>query len=209
MGLVRGRYAQSHMDAYRLALFIHVAGTVIVFASYGALLFSTAVLRLARTTEEVRGITKIVAGRKLGFEYVSAIDLVVIVGGAFLVVGGAIMATSTWGWNQPWIQVSIVTVVAIGLAAAFVRGPRLHRIGLAVAQAPGGELPESLRKLIRDRVATAVLYAATGALVGVVFLMTNKPSLGAAVVAVITPSTMGMAAAYRLRTDRPSRPPDQ
>ncbi|TAK75112.1 MAG: hypothetical protein EPO16_09490 [Dehalococcoidia bacterium] len=134
------------MDAYRFALFIHVAGTVIVFAGYGALLFSTAVLRLARTAEEARAITRIIAGRRLGFEYVSAIDVIVIVGGAFLVVGGAMMATFTWGWNQPWIQVSVVAVVAIGLAAAFVLGPRLHRIGVALAQAPDGEISQSLRQ---------------------------------------------------------------
>lgn len=118
----------------------------------------------------VRAITRIVAGRRLGFEYVSAIDVIVIVGGAFLVVGGAMMATSTWEWNQPWIQVSVVTVVAIGLAAAFVLGPRLHRMGVAVAQAPDGEIPQPLRRLIRDRVTTAILCAATGGLVGIVFL---------------------------------------
>lgn len=182
------------MNLYSFELFVHVTGVVIVFGGYGALLFGASALRLARTTEEVRAITRIIAGRKIGFEYVSVVDVVVIVGAALLVVTGLTMATSTWGLGRAWIEVSIATVVAIGLAGAFVLGPRLHRIDVAARQAPDGPLPESLRVLIRDPICAVTLYAATAALVGVLFLMTNKPSLSISVVAVAFPAALGVAA---------------
>lgn len=89
---------------------------------------------------------------------------------------------------------SIATVVAIGLAGAFVLGPRLRRIDVAAGQAPDGPLPESLRALISDPISAATLYAATVALVGILFLMTNKPSFSISVVVVGLPTALGVAA---------------
>lgn len=169
------------VNAYSVELFLHVVGVVIVFAGYGALLFATATMRLAKRTEEVRATARIFAGRKVGFEYISVIDLVVIAGGVLLIVAGVEMASSVWGFSRGWVAVSIATIAAIGLVGAFVLSPRLRRISVLASQTPDGPLPESLRALTHDPLLATTLYAATGGLLGVLFLMTNKPSLSISV----------------------------
>jgi len=117
---------------------------LIVFGGYGALIFASIAMRFARTSEELRTLARLAGGRRIGFEYISAIDVVVIVGAVLLVVTGATMPNSVWGFGRPWIKVSIVAVIAIGLTGVFVLGPRLHRVDVAAREAPDGPLPEAL-----------------------------------------------------------------
>jgi hypothetical protein len=180
------------MDVYNVELFLHVTGVVIVFAGYGALLFATVALRLVGKTEVVRAIARLVAGRKVGFEYISAIDLVVVAGSVLLIVGGVTMAASTWGFARGWIDVSIAMVLALGALGAFVVGPRLHRISVLASQSPDGPLPESLRAAIHDLVLTTILYASTSGLIGVVFVMINKPSLPVSLIVMIVAVGIGV-----------------
>jgi hypothetical protein len=180
------------MGIYNVELFLHVTGMVIVFAGYGALLFATVALRLVGQTEVVRAIARLVAGRKVGFEYISAIDLAVIAGSMLLVVGGVTMAASTWGFARGWIDVSIAMVLALGALGAFVVGPRLHRISVLATQSPDGPLPESLRAAIHDLALTTILYASTSGLIGVVFVMINKPSLQVSLIVMIVAVGIGV-----------------
>lgn len=183
------------MNAYSIELFVHVAGVVIVFMGYGALLFATAALRRAKTIEEVRAIARIVGGRKVAFEYISMIDLVVIVGAVLLVASGVTMALSVWGFGRGWIAVSIVTIVALGPLGAFVLSPRLHRIAVIAAETPDGPLPDALFALTHDWIVTTTLSGATAGLLGVLFLMTNKPSLAESIVVEVAAVAVGVAVA--------------
>lgn len=180
------------MNLYGLEVFLHITGVVVVFGGYGALIFASIAMRFARTTEELRAVARLSGGRRIGFEYISAIDAVVVAGAVLLVVTGAIMANSVWGFGRPWIEVSIVSVVAIGLTGAFVLGPRLHRVDIAAREAPDGPLPEALIGLTHDVVSGAILYAAAGGLLGVVFVMTNKPALLVSAIAVALPCALGV-----------------
>jgi Predicted integral membrane protein (DUF2269) len=192
------------VDVYNIELFLHVTGVVIVFAAYGALLFATLMLRIADRTEVVRAITRLVAGRKVGFEYVSVIDAVVIAGSLLLIIGGVTMAASTWGFTQGWIDVSIGLVLALGPLGAFVVSPRLHRISVLAAQSPDGPLSGSLRAAIVDPILTTILCASTSGLIGLLFLMTNKPSLQISVIAMILAIGIGVVAARLMTRPRAS-----
>jgi hypothetical protein len=183
------------VDVYNVELFLHVTGVVIVFAGYGALLFATVMLRIADRTEVVRSMARLVAGRRVGFEYISVIDAVVIAGSVLLIIGGVTMAASTWGFTQGWIDVSIGMILALGPLGAFVVSPRLHRISVLAAQAPDGPLSGSLRAAIVDPFLTTILCGSTSGLIGVLFLMTNKPSLAVSVIVMIVAIGIGVVGA--------------
>jgi hypothetical protein len=183
------------VNIYNIELFLHVTGVVVVFAGYGALLFATVMLRIADRTEVVRSMAWMVAGRKVGFEYISVIDAVVIAGSLLLIIGGVTMAASTWGFTQGWIDVSIGMILALGPLGAFVVSPRLHRISVLAAQSPDGPLSGALRAAIVDPVLTNTLCGSTSGLFGVLFLMTNKPSLEPSVIAMIVAIGIGVVGA--------------
>lgn len=109
------------------------------------------------------------------------------------------MAASTWGFTQGWIDVSIAMILALGPLGAFVVSPRLHRISVLAAQSPDGPLSGALRAAIGDPGLTTILCASTSGLIGLLFLMTNKPSLEISVIAMIPAIGIGVVAA-RLMT---------
>lgn len=194
------------MDVYNIELFLHVTGVVIVFAGYGALLLASATFRIADRTEVVRATARLVAGRRVGFEYISVIDVVVIAGSLLLIVGGVTMAASTWGFAQGWIDVSIGMILTLGPLGAFVVSPKLHRISVLAAQSPDGPLSGALRAAIVDPVLTTILCGSTSGLIGVLFLMTDKPSLEVSVIAMILAVATGVVGA-RLWLQRDRRRP--
>lgn len=98
----------------------------------------------------------------------------------FVHVSGAIGACAslgTWGIFTPWIIVSLVSVVLIGPIGAFVLDPRMRTIIVMAREAPDGLLPDALERRTHDLVLGTSADTLVAILLGVVFLMTTKPSL--------------------------------
>jgi hypothetical protein len=201
------------MHAYTIALFLHVTGAICLFVAYGTLLFGAAALRWANRVEQVRAIAQpLVAGRRIGRENVSVIGAVGTGGAVLLIVTGLAMALSVWNLRLGWIEVAIAGVALVAPLGPFVIGPRLEAIARAADQAPDGPLPEALDRRTRDPVLAAALQTGAALLLGIVFLMTNKPSLLDSALALAAALVIGLVSAlpywrtrsYRTSADRPS-----
>lgn len=199
------------MKIYAIALFFHLVGVIGMFVGMGSLLLAMAALRRAERVQQVRAIIEpLTAGRRFRSEPVSVIDGLVI--GSVLVTAatGLYMALTVWGLGRGWILTAIVSFAAIAPVGPFVVNPRLHAIareaGRGDADTP---IPSSLRLRIHDPVLGTALQTLPAWMVGLVFLMTNKPSLAGSVTVMATSLLAGLASGVPLMARRRGEPTDR
>jgi len=183
------------LSLYSLALFLHVSGAIGAFISLGSWLFGLAALRRVRLVEQVRALAWLI---------ILASPLMVL---SVLLLGlaGFEMALSIWGLATPWIAMSLVSVVLVGLTGAFVLDPRLRTILATTRELPDGPLPEALHKRTHDPILFTSTHTLVAILLGIVFLMTTKPSLAVSLLAMGLAMVLGLlssilfwSAAHRL-----------
>jgi hypothetical protein len=184
------------VNLYPILLFLHVTGAICIFVGFGTLLLGTAALRRAKRVEQLRAIAgPMVAGRRVGREHVSVIDVVVIIGVLLVAATGLYMALSTWGgWRTDWIKVAMISFALMAPVGPLVINPRLHALARAADEAPSGPLPEPLFLNTHDPILGTALWTLTAWLLGIVFLMTNKPSLGHSIAAMAVSLAVGLGA---------------
>jgi hypothetical protein len=161
------------MSIYVIALFLHVSGTLGYFISAGARLMNVAALRRAQRVEQVRLITTL--GGWLG--PVFGISLLV------LLVAGFNMAAKAWSFRAGWIAVALVNLVPIAVSGALLMEPRRRAIASMAHAMPDGPISETLAARIHDPLLQAATRTLPVLLLGIVFLMTTKPTLGGSVIA--------------------------
>ncbi len=184
------------MHWYTIELFLHVTGAIGLFVAYGTLLFGHAALRRAKRVEDVRAIVRpIVAGRRIGLENVSVVGAVGTAGAVLLIVTGLTMALGFWSLRLGWIEVAIAGVALVAPLGPFVIGPRLDAIASTAVQEPDGPLTEALDRRIHDPLLVSALQGGMALLFGIVFLMTNKPSLAASSIALLVALVIGLLSA--------------
>jgi uncharacterized membrane protein len=182
------------MDLYRLALFVHISGAVGIFGSLGAIVFGSVALRRAGRTEDVRVLTRLitVAGN------VAAVCIVI------LGLAGFYMALTTWGVSATWIIVATISFVLLAPFGLLVIDPRVRSIAKQALAAPDGPLPETLARRVtaQARMLEVFLSIYVTWLLGIVYLMTNKPTTSEAIVVMLIAGTFGlvMSQPWRLRT---------
>src|SRR5260370_2923748 len=165
------------MSTYTLALFIHLVGAIGAFVSIGTWLLGLAALRRARLVEEVLALAWLI---------IVASPLMVL---SVLLLGlaGFEMALSAWGLLTPLIAMSVLSVLLVGRMGAFVLDPRMRTIIALALEMPGGPLPDALDQRTHDPILGTSAHTLVAILLGIVFLMTTKPSL------VISILVMGVA----------------
>lgn len=182
------------MDLYRLALFVHISGAVGIFGSLGAIVFGSIALRRAVRTEDVRVLTRLitVAGN------VAAVCIVI------LGIAGFYMALTAWGASATWIIVATISFVLLAPFGLLVIDPRVRSIAKQALAAPDGPLPETLARRVtaQARMLEVFLSIYVTWLLGIVYLMTNKPTTSEAIVVMLIAGTLGlvMSQPWRLRT---------
>ena len=180
------------MTIYSIALFLHIAGALGVFAALALDWVGVANLRRARTVDQVRewaGLYRII--RVLGAASVGA-----------LLVFGLYMTAVTWG-PTGWIGVGFFSLLFIAVLGA-VSGIRLGRI-LAAALKGQGALAEDLRGALRSPLFVASVRTRTAVASGVVFLMTVKPDGAGSLLVVAIALVVGIASAIPLLRQGPLR----
>ena len=173
------------MTWYSVALFVHIIGALLLGTAFTVEGIGVFRLRRATTSAQVReweGVTGL--GRVFGPASVVAI-----------LASGLYMMVASWGW-VPWIAVGLFAWVLIAVLGA-VNGIRLTGI---VGRAGRDE---AAIIALRGRSFVVSWMARVGIAVGVVFLMTNKPGLLWAVLAVLIAAALGAALGV-LVSDRPS-----
>lgn len=173
------------MSLYNLAVFLHIAGG---FGLVAAFTVETIGLRgLRRATQATEALTWLSIGRMV--QRLAPASL-----GVILITGLYLMAN--YSGPRGWVVVSLGSFVVIAAVGAVGTGLRMARIGPAVGQAAGsGPLPDALRAQVRDPVMVFSLGIRTGLLLGILYLMTIKPSPLASLLVVALAAVAGAVAA--------------
>lgn len=170
------------MNLYTLALFVHVAGAIGIFGGLSAFMFGIVALRRAQRVEDVRVLARlIIASGNI------AVACIVVLG-----IAGFYMALTAWGIRATWIIVATVSFLLLAPWGMLVIDPRVRAIAKLARETPDGSLPEGLAKRTRDAVLGFSVSVYIAYLFGIVFLMTNKPATGAAVVAMFVALAIGV-----------------
>lgn len=170
------------MTLYTLALFVHVVGAIGTFIGVSIWLFAALALRRAQHVGQVRALTSLIQPSG-----VLAIVSIVLLG-----VAGFYMALTVWGEQTTWIIVATVSFLLLAPFGAFVIDPRLRALSKAAATAPDGPLPASLSMRTHDPLVGIGLSTYVGVLLGIVFLMTNKPPLAVSILAMGVATALGV-----------------
>ena len=150
---------------YGVALLVHILGVLGVFIATGIEQVVLLRLRAARTTQLVREWVHVMDG----------VDKLFPPSVLLLVLAGLYMTFTVWGWGQAWIDVSLGTLVLVGILGPAVNGSGLKAIGRAVAVLPDGPLSADLSRLIYHPVLNMSTSITAFLTLGIVFLMTLKP----------------------------------
>jgi len=195
------------MKVQDVELFLHVMGVIAVFVGFGTLLLATTALTRASRVEHVRGImAPLVAGRRIGFEHISVIDVIVVAGVLLIATTGLIMARADdYVWSS-WVEVATTSFLLLAPVGPLVINPRLHALAGEAARQPDGPLPASVRARIEDPVLALAMRCSIAVLVGIVLLMTTKPTLLISAAVIVATLIVGAALSLRFRTTRADQP---
>lgn len=159
------------LGMYQVAMIAHIIGTV---AFFSGLLVTTAAMigmRGATTVEKLRGWVTLA----------SRSDLVIPFGAALILLSGLYLILTAWGWSTPWVNICLVTFLAITPLVPLGLSRRLGSVkaslGKAGATAGSGPVPAALRAATRDPLmwtSTVVLNATS---FGILYLMLTKPDI--------------------------------
>jgi hypothetical protein len=167
---------------YHLALFLHILGAL---GLIGALTFETIGLRgLRRAVRREDALVWLGIARVVQRLAPASLGLI-------LVMGLYMMATA-WG-PRGWILVSLGSFAAILLIGGLLTGVRMAHIGPSVGRSQGW-LSEELRSALRDPVLLISLRTRLAIVLGIVFLMSVKPSLVTSLVVIVVAAGIGSVA---------------
>lgn len=169
---------------YPFAVFVHVVGAVGLGAAVGVEALALGRLRRAATTDDARGwLRQLALGGRIGPYSMLAV-----------LASGIWMTATVWG-HVPWVATAFAGMVVMGALGGGVTGRALRRLGAALQAERGVEPSEDLRARLATPVLTASLWLRAGLLVGVLGLMTVKPSGTATSALILTgAAALGLAA---------------
>jgi hypothetical protein len=101
-------------------------------------------------------------------------------------------------WSS-WVEIATASFILLAPVGPFVINLRLHVIAEQAEREADGPLPASLRDRIRDPVLTLAMRSSVAVLIGLVFLMTTKPTLMASIVVILSAVVIGAASSLQFR----------
>jgi hypothetical protein len=109
------------------------------------------------------------------------------------------MLLTVWGWQTAWAVVALASIFLFlpPLLLGVVK-PRMKAILRLAHASPAGPVPAPLYKLTHDPVLAAALQTLTAVVLGIVFLMTTKPALTGAIVAMLIAVGLGLGSSLPL-----------
>ena len=176
------------MDTYHVVLYIHLLSLLVGFSAGMIETVCLFRLRAAETLEAAAPWGQLAGEIEKAFP-------VAILG---LFGSGAYMTSDLWTWSTSWSVVPIIGLVVLSLQGPLVAGRRGHAVKAAlVANGPGPLGPEA-RRMTRDRALWAAGFTNEFLVLGIVWVMTEKPGWGGAVAALAVAYAVGLALAARL-----------
>jgi len=184
------------MTIYTIVLFLHVSGAIGYFVGMGIWLFGLSAMRRAQHVEQLRTLAHLVGltGPLFGISVL------------VLLAAGVYMALTAWSLLTGWILVGLVSLVLLAPLGTALLEPRRRTIERQAREAADSSLPEALERSVHDPVLLTAVQTLTILLLGVVFLMTTKPSLGGSLIVMGVALLLGLASSVlvsqRRRTPR-------
>jgi Predicted integral membrane protein (DUF2269) len=171
------------MSIYTIVLFLHVSGAIGYFIGIGTWLFGLSALRRAQRVEQVRALTNLVgrSGPLLGISVL------------LILATGLYLAVTAWGLQTGWIAVALISLVLMAPLGTALIESRRRTIDRLAREAPDGPLPQSLELRTHDPVLLTALQTVAALLLGIVFLMTTKPSLAGSLIVMAVALALGLA----------------
>ncbi|MGZ3716207.1 MAG: DUF2269 family protein [Ktedonobacterales bacterium] len=162
---------------------MHMSAAIGNFVAVGLLLFGVAALRRARRVKQVRVLADLVgrAGPLFGISIL------------LILVAGLYMTFASWSFQTGWVAVALVSLLLIAPIAGVIVESRRRVIAKLANEAQDGPLPATLLTRIHDPVLVTTPRTVTALLLGIVFLMTNKPSLPVALLVMAIALVLGLA----------------
>jgi len=173
------------MDTYHVVLYIHLLALFIGIGAASVLLACLLQLRKAQTLAEA-GPWGMVAGQ------VSRLFPIAILG---LFASGWYMTSDIWTWSAPWIYVSIAGLVVVALQGPLVAERTAHKLKHALQENGPGPLGEHARRMTRHPGLWVAEFTNLGLVLGIVWNMTQKPSVWSSIAAVVGGYVVGLAMA--------------
>jgi hypothetical protein len=175
------------VDAYRTVLFLHLLALFIGIGTAAILGLSLFRLRGASTGAEALPWSILAGKTERAFPFA-------ILG---LFVTGAYMTSHLWTWSTGWIDVAIAALVVVAAQGALIAGRRAKDLERTLQANGPGPLPTDVRNKTCDRALWIVSFANPGIVLGVVWVMTQKPGTAGAIAAVVVGYLIGAAVALQ------------
>ena len=171
------------MSVYSMSLFLHIVGALALFAAFGLEWASLYGLHRATVTGQVREWARLLGAPRF-------------VGGPAaltILITGIYLSATRWG-AQGWIVVALAAMVVIAVLGAALTGRRAGAIARALP-AEDGPIPAALDRRLHDPVLMLSIALRTALFLGIVFVMSTKPSTAGALSAMGVALMVGSAAA--------------
>jgi uncharacterized membrane protein len=182
------------MDAYLVALFLHLVVVGLAFSAIALIHFHLWRLRRTEQVAEARRSVAVIA---------SSARLMPVIALLLFVTGGY-MTQVRWTWRTPWVELGVIGLVALLVIGLGVLKPRLGRIIRALAQATDARLSPDLNGLLRDRVVWVGTHVQPMLVIAVMFVMVGKPGLVGGTAALLVAAAVGVL--WGLADDRTREP---
>jgi len=169
------------MTLYSNVLFVHIVSALTLFLGYGLEWTVSALLHRSSTADQARAWLRVysvsppVTGASL----------------AVLILSGGWLAALTGGMYHAWLIVSVAGIVVALLIGFALILPRVRAIRGAL---PEGNLPLGPEALVQlqSAVLPTMIRVRVWLAVGIVYLMTVKPSLGASLIVLAASMVLGV-----------------
>ena len=176
------------MDTYHVVLYIHLLSLLIGFSAGVVEAICLLKLRGAETLE-----TAVPWGQLAG--QIEKAFPVAIIG---LYATGAYMAHDFWSFSDSWVLIPIIGLALMSLQGPLVAGRQGHKLKHALMANGPGPLGEEARRLTVDKLLWSAAFANGVLVLGIVWVMVEKPGWGGGIAALVVSYAVGIALALSL-----------
>ena len=169
------------MDTYHTVLYLHLLSMLVGFAAASIIILCLIRLRVAQTVAEAVP-WGMLAGK------VGLVFPLVLVG---FFATGAYMAHEVWTWDRGWIKVGIVSLVIIAIQGFLVAKRRAKLLEKALKENGPGPIGEPARRRARDSTLWVTSFTNPAIVLGMAWVMTQKPSTTDAIIGVVVAYAIG------------------
>jgi hypothetical protein len=170
---------------YNIVLFLHILGAVIMFAAISITILAMVSMLYSTKTEGIRNWSA------LAVKLDGLLPFSVIL----ILLPGLYLVFSAWGWGNPWVDLSLATLLIMTLMGPIINLRRLKTI-LQAANAETNLVPSTeLLGKVRDRVLWNSVSIMLMLCLAILFLMTVKLTMIGSIITVLVAIVLGFIVA--------------